>query len=117
MAYKNLKVLRLLLVPLLSTILTGCAGKIAEPVKVIQLNDRELSCAQILSQMNQLDQEGRVLARKADKTGKNAALAVAGQMLLVPYLFMDLKEGEKVELNAVRARYMHLVKLYEKKEC
>jgi hypothetical protein len=67
--------------------------------------------------MNQLDEEGRALARKSDKTGKNAALAVAGQILLVPYFFMDLKEGEKEELNAVRARYMHLTKLYEKKAC
>tara|TARA_B100000963_G_scaffold321850_1_gene305490 strand:+ start:23 stop:376 length:354 start_codon:yes stop_codon:yes gene_type:complete len=117
LAHENTKALRALVVLLLSTFLIGCAGKTADPVKVIQLTDRELSCGQVLSQMNQLDQEGRVLARKADKTGKNAALAVAGQMLLVPYLFMDLKEGEKVELNAVRARYMHLVKLYEKKEC
>ena len=61
MAYENTKALRSLLVLLLSTFLIGCAGKTAEPVKVIQLNDRELSCGQILSQMNQLDQEGRVL--------------------------------------------------------
>ena len=101
----------------LAFLLTGCAGKVADPIKVTQITDKDLTCSQILSQLDALDSVGRELERKSEKLPKNAALATAGSLLVVPYLFMDLKNGEKVELNAVRARHMHLTRLYQKKSC
>lgn len=101
----------------LTLLLIGCAGKVADPIKVTQITDKDLSCGQILGQLDALDSIGRELERKSEKLTKNAALATAGSLLVVPYLFMDLKSGEKIELNAVRARHMHLTRLYQKKSC
>ena len=39
------------------------------------------------------------LAHETDKQEKNAAFAVAGSLIIVPYFFIDLKQGEAVELN------------------
>ncbi|OUU36080.1 MAG: hypothetical protein CBC09_08455 [Cellvibrionales bacterium TMED49] len=98
-------------------LLFGCAGKTAQPIRVIEITDSSLTCSQLLSQIYNLERSGAELAGQTDKQGKNAALAVAGSFVIVPYFFMDLKEGEAVELNAVRARHMHLSKLYQSNQC
>ena len=97
--------------------LAGCAGKTARPLRVIEITDSSLTCAQLLAQIYNLERAGAELAGQTDKQGKNAALAVAGSFVIVPYFFMDLKQGEAVELNAVRARHMHLSKLYQTNKC
>ena len=98
-------------------ILLVCAGKAAQPIRVIEVTDSSLSCSQLISQIYYLESLGSDLSGKTDKQGRNATLAAAGTLLIVPYFFMDLKEGEAVELNAVRARHMHLSKLYQNKKC
>ena len=35
----------------------------------------------------------------------------------MPFFFIDLKEAEKVELNALRARYFHLTRLASNNKC
>ena len=97
--------------------LVGCAGKTAQPIRVIEITDSSLTCPQLLAQIYNLERGGAELAGQTDKQGKNAALAVAGSLVIVPYFFMDLKQGEAVELNAVRARHMHLSKLYQTNKC
>ena len=102
---------------LILLLLMGCAGKTAQPIRVIEVTDSDLACDNILKQIYNLEEMGAILSGKTDKQVKNAALAAAGYITIVPYFFMDLKEGEAVELNAVRARHMHLTKLYQKKNC
>ncbi len=102
---------------LILLLLMGCAGKTAQPIRVIEVTDSDLACGNILKQIYNLEEMGAILSGKTDKQVKNAALAAAGYITIVPYFFMDLKEGEAVELNAVRARHMHLTKLYQKKNC
>jgi len=111
LAYSNALVFTFLLT------LIGCAGKTAQPIRVIEVTDTDLPCEKILNQIYHLEEMGAILAGKADKQVKNAALAAAGYITIVPYFFMDLKEGEAVELNAVRARHMHLTRLYQNKNC
>jgi|TARA_B110000090_G_C12937732_1_gene276098 hypothetical protein len=105
------------LLGLIGLFLLGCAGKTAQPIRVIEITDSSLTCAQLLAQIYSLERGGAELAGQTDKTGKNAALLVAGALTIVPYFFMDLKEGEAIELNAVRARHMHLSKLYQTNKC
>ncbi len=98
-------------------VLVVWAGKTAQPIRVSELTDSSLTCPQLLAQIYNLERGGAELAGQTDKQGKNAALAVAGSLIIVPYFFMDLKQGEAVELNAVRARHMHLSKLYQTNKC
>mgnify|MGYP006148154555 FL=1 len=97
--------------------LLGCAGKTAQPIRVIEITDSSLTCAQLLANIYNLESSGAELAGQTNKMGRNAALAVAGALTIVPYFFMDLKQGEAIELNAVRARHMHLSKLYQTNKC
>jgi len=110
-------VIKLTIAVLATLILLGCAGKTAQPIRVIEVTDSSLSCSQLISQIYYLENLGSDLSGKTDKQGRNASLAVAGSLLIVPFFFMDLKEGEAIELNAVRARHMHLSKLYQTKKC
>ena len=113
----QLSLIRLPTISLIALLILGCAGKTAQPIRVIEITDSSLSCTQLITQIYNLENLGSKLSGKTDKQGINATLAVAGSLLIVPYFFMDLKEGEATELNAVRARHMHLSKLYQTKNC
>ncbi len=52
-----------------------------------------------------------------DKTGKNVALGVAGLLIWPIWFAMDFSDAEKIEVNALRQRYNHLVVLATEKEC
>lgn len=52
-----------------------------------------------------------------DKTGKNVALGVAGLLIWPIWFAMDFSDAEKIEVNALRQRYNHLVVLASEKEC
>ena len=91
----------------------GCAGRTPNPVSMFQPGDNTLSCAGLEMVMSNCEQEIASLLPKSDKTGSNVALGVAGAFLIVPLFFMDFSEADKVELEAWRRRYNHLVVIYE----
>jgi len=98
--------------------LVGCAGGAPKPIQVIQSGDYSFNCEQLTNKINsistltsELDQED------TSKYKKNIGLATAGSLLIVPYFFMDLTEGDNIERNAARARYIHLHRLAVNKNC
>ncbi|MBI1216045.1 MAG: hypothetical protein GC185_09540 [Alphaproteobacteria bacterium] len=97
--------------------LTACAGHDPNPVMVVQYGDDGLSCKGLQLSMSEAQNEMQRLVGQTNKTGQNVALGVAGAFLLVPWFFMDFKEGEKVEYDAWRQRYNHLALLAEEKHC
>ncbi len=58
----------------------------------------------------------RLLPHK-DATGKNVVLGVAGAFFLVPWFFMDFKEGEAIELRALQRRNEWLRETAADKSC
>ena len=65
------------------------------------LNGGESLCCRGLElSMSEAQSKMQRLVGDTDKTGQNAELGVAGVFLLVPWFFMDLKDGEKVEYDA-----------------
>jgi len=101
-----------------SFILVSCAGSPPKPVAVVQSGDYDLTCAQLTSKINAAAQFGNEL--RSDETGKwkkNIGLAAAGGLFIVPYFFMDLTEGDDVEINAAKARYIHLHRIAVSKSC
>lgn len=96
---------------------TGCAGHDPNPVMVSQYGDDAKSCKSLEVEMADAQSEMQRLVGQTSKTGQNIALGVAGWFLLVPWFFMDFKDGEKVEYDAWRQRYMHLTVLADEKHC
>ncbi len=100
-----------------SVLLSGCAGKEANLVQIRQLGDEQKTCDQLRSDMYFIDNEITRLLPKSDKTGKNIALGATGILFIVPLFFMDLKQGEKKEIEAYRQRYNHLLMITQQKDC
>lgn len=96
---------------------TACAGHDPNPVMVSQYGDERKSCKSLQLEIFDTQGEMQKIVGNTDKTGKNIALGVAGWFLLVPWFFMDFKNGEKVEYDALRQRYMHLSIIAEDKHC
>lgn len=98
-------------------LVTGCGGRAANPVMVQQYGDQRKSCAALEREMVNAQQEIARLVPEADKGGKNAALGVAGALVLIPWFFMDFGHAEEEEINAYRQRYNNLASIAEDKRC
>lgn len=99
------------------SVLAACGGRTANPVMIAQYGDQSKSCNALQLEMTNIQGEIQRLLPKADKTGKNVALGVAGWFLLVPWFFMDFKNAEATEYEAYRQRYNHLSTLAMSKNC
>jgi hypothetical protein len=95
----------------------GCAGRTANPVMSSQYGDPNKSCNALQIELSQTEQEMRRLLPDTDKTGKNVLLGIAGAFILIPWFFMDFKDAEQVEVNALRQRYNTLSILASEKNC
>jgi len=101
----------------ISLILTGCAGRAANPVMVHQPNDNYKSCQMLQREISTIEMNIQKLIPEADKTSKNVALGIGGLFIWPMWLFMDLSSAEKEEINAYRMRHDHLVSLVQEKNC
>lgn len=104
-------------VAIVAVLMTGCAGRAANPVMVQQYGDQSKSCQALEMDMAFVESEVQRLVPKTEKTGSNVALGVAGAFLLVPWFFMDFSQSEQVEVNAYRQRYNHLAMIAMDKGC
>lgn len=102
---------------LIAATIAGCAGRSANPVMVSQFGDEAKTCQAIRSELTSIENNVQRLVPQTQKTGKNAALGVAGLFVWPAWLFMDLSTAEKEEINAFRARHDHLVRIAESKQC
>ena len=102
---------------LFALILTGCAGRPANPVMVYQHGDEARSCDVLERELELIGEDIIALMPKTDKADKNTQLGVAGVFLLVPFFFMDISKAEQVEINALTKRYNHLLDISVEKYC
>ena len=108
---------RLISFVLSGLLVAGCAGRQAHPVALDQQGDNQRSCASIELEMSQIQTAVQRLIPESDKLGKNVALGIAGSFVFFPWLFMDLTESERVEINAYQQRYNKLMILATQKKC
>ena len=97
--------------------LTGCAGRMANPIPAYLPGDNERSCEMLVAEIAVLKADMQRLLPKTDKGVTNALWATAGVFLIVPFFFMDLKEAEKIEFEAMRARHNRLLLICADKGC
>jgi hypothetical protein len=115
---KKLIIKKLLcLVLAISVFYTGCAGREANPIPAYLPGDENRSCASLNAEMAQLQSEMQRLLPKTNKLGTNTLWAIGGVLFIVPFFFMDLKDAEKIEYDAFRARYNRLLIIAAEKQC
>ena len=97
--------------------LGGCMGREPNPVPLEKPGDESRSCESLKSEVVQLQKDMLEILPKTDKFGTNAVLATTGVLLIVPFFFMDLKDAEGIEFEAMRQRNNHLLELLKNKHC
>lgn len=108
------KIITLMSVALL--VFSGCAGREGNPVQVHQTGDEDRSISSLQAEMKEIDERIAKLIPESSKTGRNVVLGAAGLLLWPFWLGMDLKNGEKEELEALQARRNYLSTLLEEKQ-
>lgn len=98
-------------------LVSACGGKAPNPVAQYQPGDENRSCQGLKGEIANNEAEIARLIPYEDATGKNVALGVAGAFFIVPWFFMDFKEGEATELQALRRRNQWLREVASNKDC
>jgi PBP1b-binding outer membrane lipoprotein LpoB len=101
-----------------AVLFAGCAGRDPKPISVYQPGDENLHCEALKTQVVQLQQDMAALLPKTDKLGSNTLWAGTGFFTLgIGFFFMDLKDTEKVEFEAMRQRHNKLLEYIRIKQC
>ncbi|MHC4264550.1 MAG: hypothetical protein ACYSUK_01300 [Planctomycetota bacterium] len=101
----------------MSTIPMGCAGREANPIPAYLPGDENLSCRTLAVEMAQIQTDMDRLRPKTNKAGTNILWGIAGVLLIFPFFFMDFKDAEKIEYDALDRRRDHLMVLATEKNC
>jgi len=93
--------------------LAACAGRDAKPVAVMNAYDNDLSCEQIQAEIQSNETKARQLVdEQSSSRNANIAVGAVGVLLFWPALFaLDLSDAERVEIDALHQRNMHLANL------
>ena len=100
----------ILVLPLI--IFAGCGGRESHPVSTYMPGDENLSCTELKAEIMQLRTDMMRLLPKTDKAFTNSVLSTS----LITIFFMDMKQGEKTEFDAMRRRHNRLLLFAEKGE-
>lgn len=100
-----------------SVFLSGCAGREANPMAAYLPGDENRSCVAYKAEIAQLQVDMARILPKTDKGLTNALWAVGGVLVIVPFFFMDLKDAEKIEFEAMRNRHNRLLVYAAEKGC
>jgi hypothetical protein len=100
-----------------SVFFAGCAGREANPIPAYLPGDNERSCNVLVAEIAQLQADMQRLLPKTNKGVTNTLWATAGVFLIVPFFFMDLKDAEKIEFDAMRTRHNRLLLICADKGC
>ena len=104
----------------LAVSLAACGGRAANPVAMKQSFDADLSCTQIVAEVEANQRRIQTLKKEDDdRAGHNAAVATIGVILVgLPALAMiDDGEAQQKEGAAFRVRNKHLAQMAAEKEC
>ncbi len=107
----------LLSVIIIALISTACAGRHGTPISTHMSGDEIRPCSNLRLEMDEIRQKIDRLVPESSKTGKNVALGVGGLFFFPAWFFMDLKNGEAVDLKAYQERYNYLHKVSIQKGC
>ncbi|MBA3571680.1 MAG: hypothetical protein H0W34_06860 [Pyrinomonadaceae bacterium] len=93
----------------LITAMAGCASSVA--VERVKMGDAQLTCAQLLSEIQETDRFRKAAEENKDITGKNAAA-----ILVLPVFLANYSDANEA-IRAADERKAHLIKLHSEKHC
>ena len=102
---------------IVSILMMGCAGREANPIAAYLPGDERRSCAALQAEVAQLQVDMARMLPKTDKGLTNALWATAGVFFIVPFFFMDFKDAEKIEFDAMRRRHNRLLIYAAERNC
>ena len=100
-----------------SVALPGCAGRVSNPIPAYLPGDENRSCSGLLAEISQLEADMNRIIPHTNKFGYNTLMFVGGLLVIVPFFFMDFKEAEKIEWEAMRVRRNRLLIYAAEKGC
>lgn len=105
---------KLVTVSLVALLAAGCAGRSANPVQVSQIQDAQMSCANILAEQRVNDRKIEGLStEKGVKVAQNVVAAAAGFFTLgIGFAAMDFQDAAGTEQVALRDRNAYLGSVY-----
>lgn len=96
----------------------GCAGREANPIAIYLPGDENRSCMALQAEVAQLQADMQRLLPKTNKGLTNALWATAGVLSLgIGFFFMDFKDAERIEFEAMRTRHNRLLIYAAEKNC
>jgi len=109
-------------------LLAGCAGRQPNPVAVYSPGDENKTCESLKQEIVDIQNRMLALLPKTDKTVTNTLWSVGGTVAsnaavaggavgVVPYLFIDMKDAERIEYEAFRRRHNRLLLIAQSKSC
>ena len=101
-----------------SILLASCAGQEANPIAIYIPGDENKSCNALKAEIANIDKQiTRKQAQKKTKEGGNILWFLGGFLLIVPWFFMDVKDSEKIEIDALQQRKDALLVIAADKNC
>ena len=101
----------------LTVFLASCAGRQANPIPSYLPGDENRSCRALQAEIAQLEADMQRILPETNKFGYNALCVAGGILVIVPFFFMDLKDADKIEWEAMRVRHNRLLVYAAEKEC
>jgi len=85
---------------------------------VAQSGDTKKSCKALRKETQQILRKIHKMVPYIKKKDKKKVLKmVTGALIVIPWFFVDTKDAEKVEVNALRKRYNYLADLADGRNC
>ena len=99
----------------------SCGGRAANPVSVKRDQDSELTCMKIEYEIYQIRNDITELYSQAAKSRKKSKvigiLSILSPLGPLANVFSDVRQAEKVEINALQKRHNHIVMIAKKRSC
>lgn len=90
---------------IVSILCAGCAGTDPNPIRLYSPGDEKKSATVLRAEIADIDTTiVRKRAEKARQHRTNVLCFVGGLFVIVPFFFMDVKDSEKVEIDALLQR-------------
>jgi hypothetical protein len=114
MAYLRIE----LTLPALLLLVQGCAGAAPNPVSIVQVQDRHMTCDAIFAEVQSNNEKVQQLGKdKGLKVAQNVAAGVAGFVIPILWFGMDWQDSAGKEVQALQARQQYLATLAEQRRC
>ncbi len=98
--------------------MAGCAGRTSNPLPVYLPGDENRSCMALKAEIAQLQVDMQRMMPKTDKGLSNALWATAGVFTFgLGLIFMDFKDAERIEFEAMRQRHNRLLVYAAERNC